>query len=37
MPHERTQMTMRMTMELMIAKDYWTDEDMTSVQAAIDE
>lgn len=23
-------------LELMIAKDYWTDEDMTSVQAAID-
>ena len=24
-------------LELMIAKDFWTDEDMTSVQAAIDE
>ena len=23
-------------LELMIAKDFWTDEDMTSVQAAID-
>ncbi len=23
-------------LELMIAKDFWTDEDMTSIQAAID-
>ena len=23
-------------LELMVAKDFWTDEDMTSVQAAID-